>query len=291
MRCPTAAPVVTPSGKTELVERLADAPVQQRKKLLTDYLRDAVAEVTRVDAAEIREDAGFFDLGMDSLMAVELRRRIEQGVGKEIPATLAMDYPRLSDVVDYLLGDVLGLSEQASAKSGPQLASAGDDAHGRADRDRRGVVPFPRRARSGSFLGGVVRRYRCDPGSPGGPIRHRRVLRPGSRHPGQDLQPLRRIPGGNRRIRSGILRYLPARGGVDRAAAAADARNWLGRAWNAPGIRRRRCAAAEPASSWGWLPTSTRICCPPSRSTKSSPTSSPAMRSMPFPVGLPSRLD
>ncbi|MDT7719464.1 MAG: hypothetical protein QOE94_475, partial [Mycobacterium sp.] len=121
---PDVAPVVTPSGKTQLVERLAGAPVQQRKKLLTDYLRDAVAEVTRVDAAEIREDAGFFDLGMDSLMAVELRRRIEQGVGKEIPATLAMDYPRLSDVVDYLLGDVLGLSEQASAKSRPQLASA-----------------------------------------------------------------------------------------------------------------------------------------------------------------------
>ena len=34
-----------------------------------------------------------------------------------------MDYPRLSDVADYLLGDVLGLSEQASAKTGPQSAS------------------------------------------------------------------------------------------------------------------------------------------------------------------------
>ena len=98
--------------------------MQQRKKLLTDYLRDAVAEVTRVDAAEIREDAGFFDLGMDSLMAVELRRRIEQGVGKEIPVTLVMDHPRLSDAADYLLGDVLGLSEQASATSGLELASA-----------------------------------------------------------------------------------------------------------------------------------------------------------------------
>ncbi|WP_116374612.1 type I polyketide synthase [Mycobacterium sp. MFM001] len=117
---PSAVPATTPSGKPELVERLAAAPVQQRRKLMTDYLRDAVAEVTRVDAAEIREDAGFFDLGMDSLMAVELRRRIEQGVGKEIPATLAMDYPRLSNVVDYLLGDVLELGEKASA---PQPAS------------------------------------------------------------------------------------------------------------------------------------------------------------------------
>ncbi|MCH9731294.1 MAG: SDR family NAD(P)-dependent oxidoreductase, partial [Actinomycetia bacterium] len=115
---------VTPSGKTQLVERLTNAPVQQRKKLLTDYLRNAVAEVTRVDAAEIRVDAGFFDLGMDSLMAVELRRRIEEGVGKEIPATLAMDHPRLSDVADYLLGEVLGLAEQAPASARPKLASA-----------------------------------------------------------------------------------------------------------------------------------------------------------------------
>ncbi|WP_445159541.1 type I polyketide synthase [Mycobacterium sp. Dal123C01] len=121
---PDAAPMVMPSGKTQLVERLTNAPVQQRKKLLTDYLRDAVAEVTHVDASEIREGSGFFDLGMDSLMAVELRRRIEEGVGKEIPATLAMDYPRLSDVVDYLLADVLGLSEHASTTSGSQLASA-----------------------------------------------------------------------------------------------------------------------------------------------------------------------
>ena len=81
--------------------------MQQRRKLVLEYLRDAVAEVTRIDASEIREEAGFFDLGMDSLMAVELRRRLEQAVGKELPATLAMDYPRLSDVADYLLGDVL----------------------------------------------------------------------------------------------------------------------------------------------------------------------------------------
>ena len=46
-----AAPPRRPPGKTQLVERLTNAPVQQRKKLLTDYLRDAVAEVTRVDAS------------------------------------------------------------------------------------------------------------------------------------------------------------------------------------------------------------------------------------------------
>ncbi len=118
---PTTAAPATASGKTPLVERLEGAPVQQRKKLLTDYLRDAVAQVTRVDVAEIREDTGFFDLGMDSLMAVELRRQLEQGLGREIPVTLVMDHPRLSDAAEYLLGDVLGLGKPPAAK--PVLAS------------------------------------------------------------------------------------------------------------------------------------------------------------------------
>jgi len=102
-------------GSTVLVERLTAAPAQQRRKLLLDFLRSTVAEVTLVDATEIRDAAGFFDLGMDSLMAVELRRRLEQALGAELPATLAMDYPRLADVADYLIGDVLHLNGRAAA--------------------------------------------------------------------------------------------------------------------------------------------------------------------------------
>jgi len=104
-----------PAGSTALVQNLAAAPVQQRRKLVLEYLRDTVAEVTRIEASEIRDEAGFFDLGMDSLMAVELRRRLEQAVGNELPATLAMDFPRLSDVADYLLTDVLRLHEGLGA--------------------------------------------------------------------------------------------------------------------------------------------------------------------------------
>jgi acyl transferase domain-containing protein/NADPH:quinone reductase-like Zn-dependent oxidoreductase/acyl carrier protein len=119
---PESAPAPTgstASGATLLVEQLTLAPAQQRKKLVVDYLRDVVAEVTRIDAAEIRDEAGFFDVGMDSLMAVELRRRLEQSVGKELPSTLAMDYPRLVDVADFLLSDVLSISAPAPSAKVP----------------------------------------------------------------------------------------------------------------------------------------------------------------------------
>ncbi len=116
---PESAPApAQSSGNTRLVEQLTIAPAQQRKKLVVDYLRDVVAEVTRIDAADIRDESGFFDVGMDSLMAVELRRRLEHSVGKELPSTLAMDYPRLVDVADYLLRDVLSIGAPASSSSG-----------------------------------------------------------------------------------------------------------------------------------------------------------------------------
>ncbi|WP_167107646.1 type I polyketide synthase [Mycobacterium sp. DL592] len=118
----TAGPAQT-SGSTRLVEQLTAAPAQQRRRLVLDHLRTTVAEVTRIEASEIREDTGFFDLGMDSLMAVELRRRLEQAVGKELPATLAMDYPRLSDVANYLIGDVLELSDRPTTAAATPMAA------------------------------------------------------------------------------------------------------------------------------------------------------------------------
>ncbi|MFI5506558.1 SDR family NAD(P)-dependent oxidoreductase [Mycobacterium sp. NPDC051804] len=120
----SAATAATPSGKTQLVERLMAAPMHQRTRIITDYLRNAVAEVTRVDPTEIREDAGFFDLGMDSLMAIELRRRLELGVGKEIPVTLVMDHPRLSDAAGYLLGEALGLDTHTAVTTDARPAAA-----------------------------------------------------------------------------------------------------------------------------------------------------------------------
>ncbi len=287
---PDMASAPTASGKTPFVEGLTNAPVQQRKKLLTDYLRDAVAEVTRVDAAEIREDAGFFDLGMDSLMAVELRRRIEQGVGREIPVTLVMDHPRLSDAAGYLLGEVLGLSEQASDKSGTAQASA---VATRTDEPIAIVAVscrFPGAPDPEAFwevlAGGVdaIREvpedrfdidefYDPDPETPGKTY---------TRFSKSSTESIDSIPNSSASPHA-------RRSGSSRNSGWCSKRH--GRVSKGPGTRRPLCVAAEPASSWGWAPTSTRICCPPSRSTRSSPTSSPATRSTPSPVGLPSRWD
>ncbi|MCV7223754.1 type I polyketide synthase [Mycolicibacterium elephantis] len=121
---PESVPAASDGGSTQLVERVTVAPAGQRKKLVVDYLRDVVADVTRIDPAEIRDEAGFFDVGMDSLMAVELRRRVERAVGKGLPSTLAMDYPRLVDVADFLLSDVLNIDTPAPSAPAPVQPAA-----------------------------------------------------------------------------------------------------------------------------------------------------------------------
>jgi acyl transferase domain-containing protein/acyl carrier protein len=57
-----------------------------------------------IDAA-IPDDQSLFELGMDSLMAVDLSTRIAQSIGRALPATLLFDHPSLAALADHLLPD------------------------------------------------------------------------------------------------------------------------------------------------------------------------------------------
>ena len=63
------------------------------------------------------------DLGLDSLMAVELRNAIADLVGKALPATLLFDHPSLDELTNYLLDDVLA-SELETARPRQSLPKA-----------------------------------------------------------------------------------------------------------------------------------------------------------------------
>jgi hypothetical protein len=48
------------------------------------------------------ERARLFDLGLESLMAVELRGRFEQSIGCALRSTLLFDYPTIEALVGHL---------------------------------------------------------------------------------------------------------------------------------------------------------------------------------------------
>ncbi|MEV5108020.1 amino acid adenylation domain-containing protein [Streptomyces massasporeus] len=79
----------------------ADLPEPRRIRALTDLVRREAA-VALGASAEIDPEAVFTDLGLDSLMAVELRRRLAAETGLPLPATAVFDHPTPAGLAAYL---------------------------------------------------------------------------------------------------------------------------------------------------------------------------------------------
>jgi acyl transferase domain-containing protein/NADPH:quinone reductase-like Zn-dependent oxidoreductase len=100
-----AAPVAT------LMERLAATPPDDQRELLLAQVTAQVAKVIGGTGAAIDSLQALSDLGVDSLMAVELRNRLGAMVAaaRPLPATLVFDHPTVSAIADYLAREVLRL--------------------------------------------------------------------------------------------------------------------------------------------------------------------------------------
>ncbi len=103
---------------SELVRLLQAAPPEKRRAELDRYLEAAVAKALGLDAGHrIDPRNGFFDLGMDSLLAVEFRNRLQSAVGDAValPRTLLFDYPTLEALRSFLAERMLGASALSPA--------------------------------------------------------------------------------------------------------------------------------------------------------------------------------
>jgi acyl carrier protein len=96
--------IETGDEPAQLIELLRDATSDQREQMLLDFVGEEVAAVLKMPPDEPpSHDAGLFELGMDSLMSVELKRRLERGFGASLPATLTFNYPNIRALAGFLL--------------------------------------------------------------------------------------------------------------------------------------------------------------------------------------------
>jgi len=96
--------------------RLEQCPSHERRTLLMDYLRGVLMRVLRFAPGEtIDPRRGLFDLGLDSLAVVEVKSRIEQGVGRSISATVMLDFPTLDELTNHLCHELFGTNEAVAA--------------------------------------------------------------------------------------------------------------------------------------------------------------------------------
>jgi acyl transferase domain-containing protein/NADPH:quinone reductase-like Zn-dependent oxidoreductase/NAD(P)-dependent dehydrogenase (short-subunit alcohol dehydrogenase family)/acyl carrier protein/ubiquinone/menaquinone biosynthesis C-methylase UbiE len=94
----------------DLAAALRQARPADRMKLLHGHVRDQVVRVLGMGSScELDPHQGLGELGVDSLMSIELKNRLQASCGAPLPATLAYDYPTVASLVDYLAREVLRL--------------------------------------------------------------------------------------------------------------------------------------------------------------------------------------
>jgi acyl carrier protein len=90
-----------------LARRLAAAPAQEHERILLEAVRVHAATVLGYASSQAIEAAQpFKELGFDSLASIELRNRLSQACGVNLPATLIFDYPTPNALASYLLDKV-----------------------------------------------------------------------------------------------------------------------------------------------------------------------------------------
>ncbi|MFI7505139.1 acyltransferase domain-containing protein, partial [Streptomyces sp. NPDC049687] len=91
-----------------LRDRLRAVDRAGREQLLLDLVREAAAAVlSHGDIDAVPPGQQFRQLGLDSMMAVELRNRLARATGLTLPATLVFDHPAPASVARYLLAELL----------------------------------------------------------------------------------------------------------------------------------------------------------------------------------------
>jgi NADPH:quinone reductase-like Zn-dependent oxidoreductase/acyl carrier protein len=108
-------------GDRELLSRLAAAEPHAQVKLLAKALWELVAQVLRLPEGKSQLDTPLTNLGMDSLMALELRNQIEAVLGIRVPATLLWTYPTVTALSPHLSLELgMGSTKQLESTVEPE---------------------------------------------------------------------------------------------------------------------------------------------------------------------------
>ena len=101
---------------------------EERREIIAQTVETEVREVLRLsDSHRIDRELGFFEMGMDSLMSVELRSRLERALGLRLPSTIAFNYPTVTEASDFIDGRIAAETTEPES-GGHENAAPGEDA-------------------------------------------------------------------------------------------------------------------------------------------------------------------
>ncbi|VEP15655.1 Beta-ketoacyl synthase [Hyella patelloides LEGE 07179] len=121
--------VYTAKGKGLLLEEIASKPLQKQQlsskssnilqklegvskkegfDLLKTYIQTEVAKILKLkDSSMLSQNQDFFEMGMDSLMALEFKNELETSLNCSLPASFAFEFRNINDVCRYIAEKIL----------------------------------------------------------------------------------------------------------------------------------------------------------------------------------------
>ncbi len=112
---PQAVVETPPAQQSDILQRLKNVPASDGYELLMTYLQEQVTKILGLEFSEWPTlQQGFFEMGMDSLIAVELKNRLAADLEASLPAPLVFDYPNIQILAQYLGNKILGWVDEAT---------------------------------------------------------------------------------------------------------------------------------------------------------------------------------
>jgi microcystin synthetase protein McyG len=96
-------------GEPDILSQLRNAAASRHHSMLMAHIESCITKTLRMTKSSIDHDQRLFDIGLDSLMAMEVRTRLQNAFDTDLPATLLFDYPTIRRLADYLFDQVVDL--------------------------------------------------------------------------------------------------------------------------------------------------------------------------------------
>ncbi|NES73167.1 MAG: acyl carrier protein, partial [Okeania sp. SIO2D1] len=82
--------------KAEILAKLETALLEERLEILSKHIQGQVGQILGLSSSQLpKVNLGFTEMGMDSLMIVELKNRLQNQLEISLPETVAMEYPTI----------------------------------------------------------------------------------------------------------------------------------------------------------------------------------------------------
>jgi acyl transferase domain-containing protein/acyl carrier protein len=123
------APASTARAKRATIKEqvLALDSGRQRRAVLETHLQEQAAQVLKLAPSRIPLAKPLKSIGLDSLMALELRNRFEASLGLTLPATMIFNYPTITALASHLAGKLeISLEDVEKLKPVSKLSVGGN---------------------------------------------------------------------------------------------------------------------------------------------------------------------